>query len=74
MITINEKCTHTITEKCFDAAASATDSAIQKKIYGSGMTILITSNDEMEDIMEIVIIFEESSLLNEGVTRKMERR
>ena len=38
------------------------------------MTILITSNDEMEDIMEIVIIFEESSSLNKGVTRKMERR
>ena len=54
----------------FWCVASAADPAIQKKIYGSAMTILIIWNEEMEDIMEIVIILEESSLLNKGVTRK----
>ena len=33
--------------------ASATDAAIQKKIFGSGMTTLIISNEEMDDIMKI---------------------
>ena len=34
-------------------AASARNAAIQKKIYGSGMTTLIISNKEMKDIAEI---------------------
>ena len=34
-------------------AAAATDAAIQKKVFGSGMTILILSNEEMDDIMKI---------------------
>ena len=42
---------------------SAADSAVQKKIYGSGTTALVTSNEEMEDIMKIVKFFEESGLL-----------
>ena len=33
---------------------SAADAAIQKKIHGSGTTVLIISNEEMENIMEIV--------------------
>ena len=37
------------------AAASATDVAIQKRIYGSGTTTLIISNEQMEDIMKIVV-------------------
>ena len=45
------------------AAASATDAAIQKKIYGSGATELIISNEEMEDIMKIVKLLQESELL-----------
>ena len=36
------------------AAASAIDAGIQKKIHGSGTTILIISNEEMNDIMKIV--------------------
>ena len=36
------------------AGISVADAAIQKKIYGSGATALIISNDEMEDIMKIV--------------------
>ena len=32
------------------AAASATDAAIQKKVFGSSITILIISNEEMNDM------------------------
>ena len=53
------------------AAMSATDAAIQKKIYRSGCpldlasrtTVLIISNEEMEDVMKIVKSLEESVLL-----------
>ena len=48
--------------------ASVTDAAIQKTIYGSGMTtIIIISNEEMKDIMKIVKSLEESGLLIKGV-------
>ena len=33
------------------AAASATDAAIQKKMFGSGVTTLIISNEEANNIM-----------------------
>ena len=36
------------------ASALAMNAAIQQKIYGSRMTLLIISNKEMKDIMEIV--------------------
>ena len=36
------------------AAASATDAAIHKKMFGSGNTTLIISNKEMNDIMKII--------------------
>ena len=36
------------------AAASATDAAIHKKMFGSGNTKLIISNEEMNDIMKII--------------------
>ena len=45
-------------------ATSEIDAAIQKKIYGTGMTTLKISNKEMEDIMEIVKYREESCSLN----------
>ena len=56
-LTINEKYTHTINQKCFvqvwvTAVVSATDAAIQKKNYGSAMTALMISNGEKKDIME----------------------
>ena len=50
------------------ATVSATDSAIQKKIYWSGTTALITSNEEMEDIMKIDKSLEESRLIIEGIS------
>ena len=51
------------------AAASATDAAIHKKMFGSGITTLIISNEEMNDIMETVKSLEESGLLIKGVSK-----
>ena len=42
------------------AAGSTTDTAIQNKVYGLGMTTLIISNNDMKDIMEIMKYLEES--------------
>ena len=50
------------------AAVSATDAAIHKKIIRSGTTTLTVSNEEMNDIMEIVKYLEESSSLLKGVS------
>ena len=36
------------------AAVSATDTTIHKKMFRSGMTTLIISNEEMNDIMKII--------------------
>ena len=36
------------------ATMSATDAATEMKIYGSGATLLIISDKEMEDLMKIV--------------------
>ena len=44
-------------------ATSATDAAIQKKIYGFFMTTLIISNEEIDEIMKIVKLLEECGLL-----------
>ena len=49
------------------AAASATDAAINKKIFGSGTTTLIISNDEMNNILKIVKSLEDSEILLKGV-------
>ena len=45
------------------AVASATDAAIHKKMFESGNTALIISNEEMNDFMKIMKSLEESSLL-----------
>ena len=50
------------------AGASATDAAIHKKMFGSGFTTLIISNEEMNDIMKIVKSLEDSGLLIKGVS------
>ena len=59
------------------AAVSAADAGIHKKILGSGRpsfsashdnTILIISNDEMKEIIEIVTSLEDSGLLFKGVS------
>ena len=51
------------------AAASVTDAAVQNNIFGSGMTTLTISNEEMNDIMKIVISLEEPGLLIKGVSQ-----
>ena len=40
----------------------------KKKNYGSGITTLIISNEEMEDIMKTVKLLEESGLLVKGIS------
>ena len=50
------------------AAASATDAAVHKKMFGSSMTSLVHSNVEMNDIMKIIISLEESGLLIKTVS------
>ena len=50
------------------AAASAVDARIQKEIHGSRTTTLIISNEEMNDIIEIVQALEDSNILFKGVT------
>ena len=47
---------------------SAADVSFQKKIYGSGTTALIISNEEMEDIIKIVNSREASGLLIKGIS------
>ena len=51
------------------ATASPTDTAIHKKMFGSGTTTLIISNEEMNNIMRIVKSLEESGLLIKGVSQ-----
>ena len=54
------------------AAASGTDAAIHKKMFGSRTTTLIISNEEMNDIMKIVKSLEESDLLKKSVSKTIE--
>ena len=65
------------------AASSVADAGIHKKILGSGsrnsyssashnMTTLIISNNEIEDIIEIVKSLKDSDLLLEGVTETVQ--
>ena len=51
------------------AAAAATDAAIHKKMFGSGVTTLINSNEEINDIMKIVKSLEGYGLLIKGVSK-----
>ena len=52
------------------AAASTIDIGMQKKSHASGATTLIISNKEMNDIMKILQVLEDSSILLKGVTKK----
>ena len=49
-------------------AASTTDAAIHKKMFGSGYATLIISNKELEDIMKIISSLDDSGLLIKGVS------
>ena len=50
-------------------ATSAIDAGIQNKIHGSGTATLITSNEEMNDVMKIVQVLEDSNILLKRVTK-----
>ena len=54
------------------AVASAADVALHKKMFGSGTTTLIISNEEMNDIMKIIKPLGESELLVKGVSETIE--
>ena len=54
------------------AAMSAIDGNIKKKMLGSGMTTLIISNDEMDDILKIVKSLENSGLFLKGVSETIQ--
>ena len=51
------------------AAMSAADAAIQKKMYGSGNTTLIISNDDLNDLIKIATTLEEHDILLKGTTK-----
>ena len=53
------------------AAASKTDAAIQKKIYGSGTTTVFL-NEELSGITKIVEFLENAGLLIKGVSATVE--
>ena len=48
---------------------SATDPAIQKKMYGSGMTTLVISNNDLNDLIKIVTALEEHDILLKGTSK-----
>ena len=51
------------------AAMLATDAAFQKKMYGSGITTLIISNDDLDDLIKIVTASEERDILLKGTSK-----
>ena len=56
------------------AAVLATDVAIHKKMFGSGFTTLIISNEEMNDVMKIVKSLEESGLLIKAYAKQLKMK
>ena len=54
--------------------AAATDAAIHKKFFGSGVTTLIISNEEINDIMKIIKSLEESGLLIKDVSKTIKNK
>ena len=53
-------------------AASATDSTIQKKTFGSDMTTLTKSYKEKDDIIKIIKSLKDAGLLIKGVSETVE--
>ena len=54
------------------AAVSAIDGSLQKKMYGSGTTTLVISNDEMDNIIKIIEALENSGVLLEGAAKTIQ--
>ena len=53
------------------AAMSAIDGSIQKKIHGSGVKLII-EQDDLNDIMNIIEVLENSGILLKGVSKTIE--
>ena len=56
------------------AEISAVVAAIQIESHGSGITALLISNNEIEDIMKIVTSFDESGSLAKWITEAKEKK
>ena len=54
------------------AAASATDTGIQNKMFESDMTMLLISNEELNDIIKIVKYLKEFYFLIKGVSETIQ--
>ena len=55
-----------------NSSTSATDAAIEKKLFGSRITTLIVSTGEMNYIMKMVKSLEKSGLLIKGVNKTIQ--
>ena len=55
-------------------AMSATDTAIQKKMYGLRNTTLIISNDDMKDLIKIVTLLEEHDVLLKRTSKTIKNK
>ena len=53
------------------AAMSATDAAIQKKMYENGTKTVKFSNKDLDDMAKIVKALEDSDVLMKGVTKTL---
>ena len=58
----------------FTAAASAIGAAIQKETFRSDTKALVFSNEDLNDIMEIVTSLEDAGLLIKGVSEVIENK
>ena len=56
------------------AGASATDTAIQKKMFGSGMTTLMISNEKMNDIIKTVQSLKDSGLMIKALAKQLKMK
>ena len=56
---------------CLTAAMSAIDSSIHKKMMGEGVKLVI-EQEQMNDIMKIIEVLENSGILLKGVTKTIE--
>ena len=54
------------------AAMSAIDGSIKKKMFGSGTTTLIISNDETDDILKILKSLQDSNVILKGVSETIQ--
>ena len=53
------------------AAMSATDAAIQKKMYGSGTKTVKFSNKDLDDMTKIVKALQDFDVLKKGITETL---